>query len=382
METREAARFTLGIEEEFQLVDTHTGELRSCAPAILARGYEQFGEQITSEVLQATLELTSDVFPTIEVARQALSVSRARLAKLVAQEGVALMSAGTHPTSSWKVQKRSEGERYDELVAEYQDVVLSDQIFGLHIHVGIGESARDREIGMKVFSQARTWLPHLLALSTNAPFWEGRYTGLKSYRAVQRRRFPRTGIPDAFASWSDYERYVQRLVAMGTIDNGKKIWWDMRPHVFFPTLEFRICDMPATLEDTLALAALCQALVAKLTWLNERGREVPVWSSSLIEENEWRAMRYGLDARWLDFTQGRNVSMRTAIAELLDFVDEVVAELGSRKEISYLRALLEDKRGTGADQQIAVYEESGGNLRRVIRFLREQTMRGVRPVEE
>lgn len=370
-------RFTLGIEEEFQLVDSRTGELRSCAPSILEKGYAEFGELIKPEVLQATLELTSQIFPDIATARRTLGVSRARLAKLVAQEGVALMSAGTHPCSSWQDQECSKGERYDELIEEYQEVALSDLIFGLHIHIGIGESARERELGISVLNQVRTWLPHLLALSTNAPFWEGRYTGLKSYRAVQWKRFPRSGVPDILASWEEFERYAQSLIALGAIDNGKKIWWDVRPHAFFSTLEFRVCDMPATLKDTLAIAALCQALVVKLVWLNARRREMPTWQARYIDENKWRAMRYGLDADWLDFEHHRLVGMRDAIHDTLDFVDEVIDDLGSREEMNYLRGLLADRQGTGADRQIAVYQESGGDITHVLRFLREQTMRGV-----
>lgn len=370
-------RFTLGIEEEFQLVDDRTGELRSCAPTILEKGYAQFGELIKPEVLQTTLELTSPVFTDIGSARRALGVSRARLAKLVASEGLALMSAGTHPHSSWQDQESSKGERYDELIEEYRDLVLSDQIFGLHVHIGIGESTRERDLGIKVLNQVRTWLPHLLALSTNAPFWEGRNTGLKSYRAIQWKRFPRSGVPDVMASWGEFERYVQSLVDLGAIDNGKKVWWDVRPHTFFSTLEFRVCDMPSTLEDTLAIAALCQALVVKLAWLNTHGREMPTWQGRYIDENKWRATRYGLNAEWLDFQRERSISMRDAIVETLDFVDDVVEDLGSRKEMEYIRGLLGDRHGTGADRQIAAYQESGGDLRCVLRLLREQTMRGI-----
>ncbi|GHO45260.1 carboxylate-amine ligase [Ktedonospora formicarum] len=370
-------RFTLGIEEEFQLVDDRTGELRSCAPTILEKGYAQFGELIKPEVLQTTLELTSPVFTDIGSARRALGVSRARLAKLVASEGLALMSAGTHPYSSWQDQESSKGERYDELIEEYRDLVLSDQIFGLHVHIGIGESARERNLGIKVLNQVRTWLPHLLALSTNAPFWEGRYTGLKSYRAIQWKRFPRSGVPDVMASWDEFERYVRSLVDLGAIDNGKKVWWDVRPHTFFSTLEFRVCDMPSTLEDTLAIAALCQALVVKLAWLNARGREMPTWQGRYIDENKWRATRYGLNAEWLDFQREQSISMRDAIAEMLDFVEDVAEDLGSQREMEYIRDLLGNRHGTGADRQIAAYKESGGDLRCVLSLLREQTMRDI-----
>jgi carboxylate-amine ligase len=245
-------------------------------------------------------------------------------------------------------------------------------IFGLHVHVGI----ENKELAMTIMNQVRTWLPQLLAISSNSPFWDGRMTGIKSYRSVVWKRFPRSGMPELFLSRSHFDQYVQDLVEMECIDNGKKIWWDIRPHPFFNTIEFRICDMPATLEDTLVLVALCQALVAKLAQLNERGQAVPALRRDYIEENKWRAMRYGLDAEVLDFVQHRRLSMRDAVREMLDFVDDVVDELGSRHEMTYLRALLESPQGTGADRQIAVYQESG-DIQAVNRYLMEQTMRGV-----
>jgi carboxylate-amine ligase len=216
----------------------------------------------------------------------------------------------------------------------------------------------------------------MMALSSNSPFWAGRMTGLKSYRSVVWKRFPRSGMPEYIPSRSHFERYVQDLVDLGCIDNGKKIWWDIRPHAFFDTIEFRIFDMPATIEDTLALAALSQALVAKLVRLNERGQGVPAFPRDYIEENKWRAMRYGLDAEVLDFEHHRRLSMRDAIRDLLAFVDDVVDDLGSRQEFDYLQALLDDPRGTGADRQIAVYQESG-DIQQVIQLLMEQTMKGV-----
>ncbi|GAC1616106.1 MAG: carboxylate-amine ligase [Ktedonobacteraceae bacterium] len=367
-----ATRFTLGIEEEFQLVDRQTGELRSCADAIIARGANSLGEQLKQEMSQSTIELVSNVFPDIATARKETCATRAALAQLVKEEGLAIISAGTHPSSSWRDQKNTEGERYIELAEEYQDVVRSDLIFGLHVHVGV----QNKDLAITIMNQVRTWLPHLLALSTNAPFWSGRMTGLKSYRAVQWKRFPRSGVPYIFPSWEHFDQYVQDLVEMGCIDDGKKIWWDVRPHAYFDTIEFRVCDMPSTLEDTLAIAALCQALVATLAHLHEQGKTVPVVKSRYIEENKWRAMRYGLDAEVVDFTQRRRLSMRDSLREVLEFVDDVVDDLGSRQEITYLHTLLADKQGTGADRQIAIYRETQ-STQKVIAFLLEQTMQGV-----
>ncbi len=225
-------------------------------------------------------------------------------------------------------------------------------------------------------NQVRTWLPHLLALSSNSPFWAGRMTGLKSYRAVVWKRFPRNGIPDVFPSRHDFDHYIQSLVTTGCIDNAKKIWWDVRPHPFFNTIEFRIFDMPATLNDTIALAALAQALIAKISWLNAHSLSVPILPRNLIEENKWRATRYGLDAEVVDFAQSRRLTMRSAVHELLDFVDEGVDDLGTRPEMTYLRSLLDDPRGTGADRQMAAYEQTG-SIADVVQLLRQQTVEGL-----
>jgi carboxylate-amine ligase len=370
-----ATRFTLGIEEEFQLVDAQTGLLCAYVPGVLQKGIPHFGEKIKPEMLQPTIEFISDVMPDITAARTELCNARTLLSRLAQEEGLALVSAGTSPGALWWEQPRTDHPRYQELEEEYQDVGRSVLIFGLHVHVGLD----DKELLIQVFNQVRTWLPHLLALSSNSPFWYKRMTGLKSYRSVVWKRFPRSGMPEILPSWAAFERYVQNLVALGCIDNGKKIWWDVRPHAFFQTIEFRIFDMPGTIDDTLAIAALCQALVAKLVQLNTQGKGKPAFSRDYIEENKWRAMRYGLDAEVLDFEGQRCLSMRDALRELLDLVDDVVDELGSRREMNYIRGLLDDPCGTGADRQIACYRESGGDMQQVQRLLIEQTMRGVAP---
>lgn len=364
--------FTIGIEEEFQMVDRYTGHLSPHIQTILEKGHALLGEQIKPEMLRSTVELISKILPDIPTARKEMRDLRAVLAALVEEEGLALVSGGTHPTALWQNEQRSPDARYGQLEQELQDVARSLLIFGLHVHVGI----ESHEQAVELMNQLRTWLPHLLAISTNSPFWAGRQTGLKSYRSVVWKPFPRSGVPEVFASAGDFDAYVQALVKTGCIDNGKKIWWDIRPHPFFRTVEFRICDMPATFDDTIAIAALCQALVAKLTWLNGKGLRTSALSSHFIEENKWRAMHYGLDADVIDFVQGRRLSMRESIGDLLDFVDEVIDDLGSRQEIDYLRRLLEDPRGTGADRQIALYEQTG-SMEAVIQLLMQQTMQGI-----
>ena len=367
-----AGRFTLGIEEEFQLVDRRTFQLCSCIKSVIEKGAPYFEEKIKPELTQSTVELISEICPDIATARKDLYTLRALMAKLADRDGLALVSAGTHPSSSWQDQDTTEKERYAELEEEFQDLIRSNVIFGMHVHVGV----EDKELAIKLMNQARTWLPHLHAISTNSPFWSGRYTGIKSYRSALFKRIPRSGMPGILTSLNDFERYVQDLVEMGCIDNGKKIWWDVRPHPFFDTVEFRVCDMPANIEDTLALAALCQALIAKLTWCHEHNVDVPVLTRDYLEENKWRAMRYGLDAEAIDFVKLRRLSMRDSINELLDFVEDVVDDLGSRHELNYLRALMVSPNGTGADRQVAIYEQSG-DLNKVVELLMEQTMQGI-----
>lgn len=376
MESPTKGQFTLGIEEEFQMVDKHTGQLASHIHTILEKGTPLLGESIKAEMLQSTVELVTDVCPTIFAARQEVQRLRSMLGRLVDEEGLALISSGTHPSAHWQDQIRTRNERYEVLEEEYQDVGRSILIFGLHVHVGIA----DRELLIPLMNQLRTWLPHLLAISSNSPFWAGRYTGMKSQRSVVWKRFPRSGVPDIFTSTADFDAYVHQLVRTGCIDNGKRIWWDIRPHVFFNTLEFRICDMPATLDDTIAIAALCQALVAKLTFMHQHNITTHILPRHFIDENKWRAMRYGLDAEIVDFVQARTLSMRDSIHQLLDFVDDVVDDLGSRREINYLHGLMEDSRGTGADRQIAIYNKTG-STHAVTQFLIQQTMQGLIPSE-
>ncbi len=326
-------------------------------------------------MLQPTVELISSVLPNVSSARHELCLNRAKLAHLVGEERLALISAGTHPGALWQDQVRSPYERYAQLEEEFQDVARTILIFGLHVHIGV----QNQETAVVLMNQLRTWLPHLLAISTNSPFWAGRLTGLKSYRSVVWKPFPRSGIPEVFPSWCDFDSYVQTLIKTGCIDNSRRIWWDICPHAFFNTIEFRICDMPATLDDTIAIAALCQALVAKLDWLYRHGLSTPMVSSHFIEENKWHVMRFGLDAVALDFVQGRRLKLRESLHELLNFVDDVIDDLGSRGEMNYLRALLEDPQGSGADRQIALYEQTG-SLDAVIQHLMQQTMQSV-PVD-
>lgn len=366
------AHYTIGIEEEFQIVDRNTGQLSPQIITLLQKGAPFFGEQIKPEMLQPTVELISTVYPNILVARSETQRLRAKLASLLAEEDLALIGAGTNPGAIWMEQLVTSNPRYDELLEEFQDVARSILIFGLHVHIAV----ENNELAITLMNQLRTWLPHLLALSSNSPFWAGRLTGLKSYRTVVWKPFPRSGLPDTFQSWSEYERYVQTLISTGCIDNGKKIWWDIRPHPFFGTVEFRIFDMPSTLNDVIGIAALCQSLVAKLSWLHKQGKELPIVPRNLLEENKWRAMRYGLDAEVVDFGRGHSLSMRASIHELLDMVDDVADDLGTCSDLNYIRNLVDDPRGTGADRQIAIYQQTG-SIHAVYQYLMQQTLEGI-----
>jgi carboxylate-amine ligase len=366
------SQFTLGIEEEFQMVDRNTGQLVSHIHTILDKGAPIFGKNIKAEKLQCFVELNTHICPNIAALRLDLQQKITVLAQLLEEDGLAFIRAGTHPTAHWQDQQHTPMRRYEGVVEEYQDISRSTMVFGLHVHIGIGQ----HEMAIPLINQLRTWLPHLLALSSNSPFWAGRNSGIKSYRPIVLRTYPRTGIPHAFTSTAEFDRYVADLVSSGCIDNAKKIWWDIRAHPFFDTIEFRICDMPATIEDSIALAALCQALVAKLTWLYQHNMQTNVLASHYIEENRWRAARYGLDAQIIDFGQNRSLSMRDSINELLDFVDDVLDDLNTRHEIHYLRALLEDPRGTGADRQLAIYRETN-DINVVTDYLLQRAMEGI-----
>jgi glutamate---cysteine ligase / carboxylate-amine ligase len=364
--------FTLGIEEEFQMVDKQTGLLASHVHTILEKGSPIFGDHISAEMLQAFVELSTGVCPNIADLRLDLQQKIVALAQLLEEDGLMLIRAGTHPIEHWRHQQRTYNQRYEELEEEYQDIARSILIFGLHIHVGI----ENHEIAIPLMNQLRTWLPHLLALSTNSPFWLNRNTGIKSYRSIVWKRFPRSGIPPLFTSTAEYDQYVEKLVLNGCIDNAKKIWWDIRPHPFFGTIEFRIFDMPATSEDSIAIAALCQALVAKLSRLYQRNLQTCVLPTHIIEENKWKAARYGLDAEIVDFARNCRLSMRESLHELFDFVDDVLDDLDIRRELLYLRMLVDSPLGTGADRQLAIYHNAG-NIQAVVEHLMQQSSIGV-----
>jgi len=369
-------QFTLGIEEEFQIVDPRTRELRSHVVEILAEGTMLLGEQIKPEMIQSMVEVGTGICGNIEEARADITNLRSVISSLARKNGLVIIAASTHPISRWQDQKIFEDERYELLVQELQTVARSLLIFGLHVHVGVPD--KDRQI--HIMNAARYFLPHVLALTTSSPFWMAHNTGLKSYRSEIFKQFPRTDIPDHFDSYASFQRYIDLLVKTGCIDNGKKIWWDVRPHPFFPTLEFRVCDIPNRVDDTIAIAALFQAIVAKLNTLIEKNLGFRLYRRLLIQENKWRAVRYGLDGMMIDFGKQKEVPTRDLIHELLDFVDDVIDPLGSRKEIEHIHTIME--RGTSADEQLEVYNSSNNDLNAVVDRLIERTVENVPPTAQ
>ena len=365
-----STQFTLGIEEEFQIVDPQSRELRSRVCEILAEGKTLLGEQVKPEMIQSMIEVGTGICNNIQEARTDITNLRGILSGLARKQGLEIVAAGTHPFSHWQDQKIFENARYELIVEENQMIARSLLTFGLHVHVGIP----DPERAIQIMNAVCYMMPHVLALSTSSPFWLGVHTGLKSYRSEVFTRMPRTGIPDHFESDGAFQSYVELLIKTNCIDDGKKIYWDVRPHPFFPTLEFRICDIPTRVDDTIAIAALFQALVAKFSQLLDRNLTFRRHHKMLIEENKWRAVRYGLDGKMIDFGKGKEAPIRDLIRELLEFVDDVIDGLGSRQEIEHVYRILE--RGTSADEQLRVWRETG-DIKAVVDHLTEMTLENV-----
>ncbi|MEZ4773773.1 MAG: carboxylate-amine ligase [Bacteroidia bacterium] len=363
-------QFTLGIEEEYQVIDPETRELTSHEQRIVETANKFLDEQVKAEMHQAVVEVGTRICTDINDAREQIIYLRKSISEVATSLGFRIGAAGTHPFSAWQKQLLTVHPRYDQIVNELQDAARSNLIFGLHVHVGI----EDRNMAIHLANSMRYFLPHLFALSTNSPFWEGRNTGFKSFRTKVFDKFPRTGIPDHFDSVAEYDNYINLLIKTGCIDNAKKIWWDIRAHPFFPTIEIRICDIPLTVNETICIAALVQALVAKLHKLRVANLNFMTYRRALINENKWRASRYGIDGQLIDFGLEKEVSTRHLLHELLEFIDDVLDELDSREAVNYIHTILEN--GTGADRQLKVYEETG-SLEKVVDYIIAQTVEGV-----
>jgi carboxylate-amine ligase len=361
---------TIGIEEEYQIVDPKTRELKSYITEILTEDSVVMGE-VKPELHQSMVEVGTRVCRTPAEARAELVRLRRLVMELAARNGLAIVAAGSHPFSSWQAQPITPLERYMGVREDLQDLAQQLLIFGTHVHIGI----EDREFLIDAMNVSRYFLPHVLALSTSSPFWLGRHTGLKSYRSVVFRNFPRTGIPPALGGWDDFENLVETLTATNSIPNASKIWWDVRPNWTYPTLEFRICDVNTRVEEAVCIAAIFQAIIAKLWKLRRDNLTFRVYPLELIEENKWRAVRYGLDGNLIDFGRRRELPARDLIRELVGwFLDDVLDDLGSRSEVSYALQILDE--GTSADRQIATWKRTG-DLKTVVDQLIRETADGV-----
>jgi carboxylate-amine ligase len=317
------------------------------------------------------VEVGTTVCETVDHVRGQLVEMRGELDRLARRGDLRIIAASTHPFSDWKTADITDHERYHEIVHDLQDVARANLIFGLHVHVGI----KDKEVAIALTNQVRYFLPHLLALTTSSPFWLGRKTGLMSHRSQIFKSFPRTGIPDEFESHSHFESFVKLLIKTGCIDNGKRIWWDVRPHYLYDTVEIRICDMPTNMDHTVAVVALIQALMAKLYLMHRRNTSWRPYRRSLLEENKWRALRFGTDARLIDFGMSQERPFRELAHELVDFVSETTAIFGTER---YMKTILDiADHGTSAHRQIEAYDRSGGDTRAVVDWLMEETMRGI-----
>ena len=358
---------TVGIEEEYQLIDPTTGELKGVITELLKDDRMILKQvEIMPELHQSMVEIGTTPCESVQKARSELFELRATVGKMAAKQDASIAAAGTHPISSWRNQAITPFERYQGIVQDMQDAARQILIFGMHIHIGI----EDREFAIDAMNTLKYFTPHILALSSSSPFWEGRLTGLKSYRSAIFKFLPRTGISPYFVSYADYERFVNVLVRSGSIEDASKIYWDLRPHHSYPTLELRICDLCTNLDDAICCAALYQALVLKHYKMRRDNIQFRQYPNALIEENKWHAVRYGIDGKLLDLGREEERPARELIQELIEFVDDVVDDLGTRKEVDHALTILE--RGSSADRQCALFEKTG-DLKAVVDWLIEET---------
>ncbi len=361
---------TIGIEEEYQIIDPESRELTSYITKFLEGDHSILRQrEIKPEMHQSVVEIGTAACTTITEARDELLELRSSVHQLATDRGAVIAAAGTHPFSSWETQEVTPKERYQVVLEDMQHLARDLLIFGMHVHIGI----EDEDFAIDAMNTLRYFTPHVLALSTSSPFWQGHNTGLKSYRSALFKRFPRTGIPYAFASAAEYRRYLDLLVATNSLPDGSKIYWDIRPHHTYPTLEFRICDLCTNIDDAICCAALFQALVLKHYQMRKDNLTFRRYPAPLIEENKWRAVRYGIHGKLIDFGRQKELPAKELLSELVAFVDDVVDDLGVRREIEHVFTILQ--RGTSADRQLEVYQAAGRDPKAVVDWLVNETIR-------
>jgi carboxylate-amine ligase len=371
--------FTVGIEEEYLVVDRESRELVINPPAEMWEALRQvLGHQVTHEFLKAQIEVATKVCAKLSQARDDLAGLRRDIADIVNEYGAAIIAASTHPFANWMEQETTEQPRYQRLAADYQVVARQLVICGMHVHVGV----EDEHLRIDLMNQVRYMLPHLLALSTSSPFWAGTDTGLLAYRPVIFQNLPRTGTPEEFESWGEYERTVSILVEAGIIEDATKLWWDIRPSARYPTLEMRVTDICTRLDDAVTVAALYLCLLGYLFQLRRRNQRWRVYSPFMISENMWRAQRYGTDGSLIDFGRGELVPFSDLMEEAIEMVAKEAVEFDVTEQLRHIRDIVRD--GTSAHRQLSVYhtalEEGAGEreaLEAVVDHLIEDTLHGL-----
>jgi carboxylate-amine ligase len=375
----ERPAFTVGIEEEYLVVDRETRDLIKSPPPDMWKAInEVVGEAATHEFLKAQIEIRTGVCTKVSEARDEVAQLRSSLSRIVSDYGGAIIAASTHPFANWANQETTEDERYLRLAEDFQQVARQLVVCGMHVHVGID----DPDLRIDLMNQVKYMLPHLLALSTSSPFWDGSPTGLHAYRLVIFQNLPRTGIPEEFDSWGEYERYVNILVEAGLIEDATKLWWDIRPSHRFPTLEMRVSDVCTRLDDAMTIAALYQCLLGYLYRLRRNNQKWRVYSPGMIEENIWRAQRYGTDGSLVDFGKGKLVPMTDLIEEFIEILAQDAVDFDAREEIRHARRIVQN--GTSAHRQLATYRatlEEGASeseaLKAVVDELIVDSMHGI-----
>jgi carboxylate-amine ligase len=365
-------RFSLGVEEEFQLVGRESYELVSRIDEILSEveDEEEHEGRVKAELLQSVVEVATDVTHSVSEAMDELLGLRARLRDAAAERGALIAAAGTHPFSRYEHQEVTERPRYLELLEDMRWLAERELIFGLHVHVGLGSP----DAAIACVNAVRTFLPELLALSANSPFWQARPTGLASTRTKVFEAFPRSGLPPAFASWDEFEEVVERGVETGCFRDSTYIWWDVRPHPRLGTIELRICDTQASIEAVAGIVALAQSLTATFATAYEEGEPLPVQPVTLVNENKWRATRDGLDAELIDLEHDTERPAREAVLALVERSEAAARSLGCAEELESVERLLAN--GTGASEQLRVYDETQ-SLLAVAQWIAQETVRGV-----
>jgi carboxylate-amine ligase len=349
--TRDEPQFTVGVEEEYLLVDLKTRGLVVDPPkSVLSECQEVLGEQVTTELLRSQIEVGTKVCNNVQEARADLARLRSTIIEVAGRHGLAPIACSTHPFSRWSDQKHTKTERYKSLTAELQGAARRLVICGMHVHVGINDDA----LRIDLMNQMTYFLPHLLALSCSSPYWDGRDTGLKSYRLTIFDALPRTGLPEQFQSFAEYERHVDILVNAGLIEDATKIWWDIRPSARYPTLETRIMDVCTRMDDAITLAAMLACILRMLYRLRLNNQRWRMYMMMLVRENRWRAMRYSFDEGLIDFAKGKVVPFADLLEEILELTSEDAEALGCEAEIGAARNIL--SRGTSAHRQLKAYE--------------------------